>query len=63
MTRSMDTKEWDKALPLYRERLRFYLASLIQCECREGILAKVESEGSRIAALTESNLQCTVEQF
>jgi len=43
-THSNEAAEWDKALVLYREQLGFYLDSLVECECREQILANVEAE-------------------
>ena len=36
--------DWEVALPLYREQIRFYLDYLIRCECDHQILAKVEAE-------------------
>ena len=36
--------DWDGALELYREQLRFYLDYLVRCECDHQILAKVDAE-------------------
>lgn len=41
---SHDRTDWDQALDLYREHLRFYLDYLIPCECDHQIIAKVEAE-------------------
>jgi Sigma-70, region 4 len=41
---SHDRADWDNALALYREQLRFYLDYLIQCECDHQILATVEDD-------------------
>ena len=41
---SKDEAGWEQALVLYREQLRFYLDSLVQCNCGEDLLAKIEIE-------------------
>lgn len=44
LTHAEEEFSWDKALILYNERLRCYLDYLIECDCGDGILAKVEAE-------------------
>ena len=41
---SNNESEWEEAVALYREQLRFYLDYLIRCQCDHKILAKVEAE-------------------
>jgi hypothetical protein len=41
---SEDRSNWDHALALYREQLRFYLDYLVPGECDLKILAEIESE-------------------
>lgn len=41
---SSERTDWDSALALHREQLRFYLDYLLQCECGQEILASVETE-------------------
>lgn len=41
---SDDRTSWDEAMALYRGQLSFYLDYLIECDCNDGILAKVEAE-------------------
>jgi len=39
-----ERSEWEEALALYREQLKFYLDYLMRCGCDDQILAKVEAE-------------------
>ena len=41
---SNERTDWDGALALYREHLRFYLDYLVQCRCGDQILTNVEAE-------------------
>jgi hypothetical protein len=43
-THTSGTSSWDEALALYRGQLSFYLDCLIECDCSDRILAKVEAE-------------------
>jgi hypothetical protein len=43
-THTDGTGSWDEALALYRGQLNFYLDYLIECDCSDRILAKVEAE-------------------
>jgi hypothetical protein len=43
-THTDGTTSWDEALALYRGQLSFYLDYLIECDCSDRILAKVEAE-------------------
>jgi len=41
---SKDRTDWDEALALHREQLRFYLDYLVPCKCELQILSNVEAE-------------------
>ena len=39
-----EQRSWDDALTLYQAQLRFYLDYLIECDCKENVLAMIEEE-------------------
>lgn len=41
---SMKARAWDEALALYRGQLVFYLDYLLQCDCGEELLTRVEAQ-------------------